>query len=76
MLGNFLFKVITNILADRLVVIVSLINSDNQFKFIQGCHIEESIATTLDCVNLLGHSCFGGNMAMEVDTRKAFDAMD
>lgn len=31
------------------------------------------MVTELDCVNIIGHKYFGGNMLMKIDIRKDFD---
>ncbi|KAK3212808.1 hypothetical protein Dsin_017514 [Dipteronia sinensis] len=57
-LGNFLFKVSSKILADR------------------DRHVEDCIALASDCVNVLHKKCYGGNVAIKINTRKAFDTLD
>ncbi|KAK3221689.1 hypothetical protein Dsin_008714 [Dipteronia sinensis] len=57
-LGNFLFKFSSKILAGR------------------DRHVEDCIAFTSDCVNVLYKKCYGGNVAMKIDFRKAFDTLD
>ncbi|KAI9161280.1 hypothetical protein LWI28_016006 [Acer negundo] len=46
--------------------------------FYQRCcrHIEDCIALASDCVNVLQKKCYGGNLAMKIDIRKAFDTLD
>ena len=50
--------------------------SPQQFGFIQDRHIEDCIALASDCVNVLQKKCYGGNLAMKIDIRKAFDTLD
>ncbi|KAK3221896.1 hypothetical protein Dsin_008921 [Dipteronia sinensis] len=75
-LGNFLFKVSSKILADRLAQIAARIVSPQQFGFIRDRHVKDCIALTSDCVNVLHKKCYGGNVAMKIDIRKAFDTLD
>lgn len=75
-MGNFLFKIIINILADRLAGVADRIVSCNQFGFICDQHIEKCIAAASDFVNLMGRLCFGGNVVLKIDIGKAFDMMD
>ncbi|KAK0570758.1 hypothetical protein LWI29_005954 [Acer saccharum] len=51
-LGNFLFKVITKIIADRLAEICPRIISPNQFGFIKGRQIGDCIAGASECFNV------------------------
>lgn len=66
--SNFVFKVTTKILADMLAAMPSPI--------IRGRHIEDCIATASKCIHMLNNRCFGGNMVVKIDMRKAFDIMD
>ncbi|KAK3221988.1 hypothetical protein Dsin_009013 [Dipteronia sinensis] len=75
-LGNFLFKVSSKILADRLAQIAARIVSLQQFGFIRDRHVEDCIALASDCVNVLHKKCYGGNVAIKIDIRKAFDTLD
>ena len=70
------FKIITKILANRLASFVGDIIAPNQFGFIKGRHIEDCIAAASENVNIINQRCVGGNMALKVDIRKAFDSMD
>lgn len=74
-LSNFLFKVVTKILANRLALIVSRIVSPEQFGFIQGRNIQHCIAGAFECVNILSSRTQFGNFAMKIDIKKAFDTM-
>ncbi|XP_050222822.1 uncharacterized protein LOC126672915 [Mercurialis annua] len=75
-LSNFCFKVITKILADRLASIAEKIISKHQFGFIKNRSISHCIATASEGVNVLNKRCFGGNMALQIDIKKAFDTME
>ena len=52
-LSNFIFKIITKIIADRLVIIASKINYPHQFGFVKGRHIENCIDAASENINLL-----------------------
>jgi len=75
-LANFQFKIITKIIADRLGSIAAKIISSNQKGFIPGRHIHDCIMTASEAVNLLHKKTYGGNIAMEIDIRKAFDTVN
>ena len=75
-LSNFLFKISSKILADRLARVTSRIISPQQFSFIRDRHIEDCIALASDCVNVLQKKCYGGNLAMKIDMHKAFNTLD
>lgn len=47
-----------------------------QSGFIQGRKIEECIGITSEMFNMLHSKTFGGNMALKIDVRKAFDTLD
>jgi hypothetical protein len=50
--------------------------SGNPFSFVKGRNIVHCIATASEGINVLDNKSFGGNMALKVDIRKAFDTMD
>lgn len=75
-LANFLFKIITRIVADRLEPIASRIISPNHSAFLQGRSIVDPIVLTSECVNLLDRKCKRGNVAIKFDISKAFDTLD
>lgn len=75
-LANFVFKIITKIVADRLSPIASRIISPSQSAFIKGRSIVDPITLTSECVNLLDRKCKHGNIAIKFDIRKAFDTLD
>ncbi|KAI9199991.1 hypothetical protein LWI28_001193 [Acer negundo] len=75
-LSNFLFKISSKILANRLARVAARIISPQQFNFIRDRHIEDCIALASDCVNVLQKKCNGGNLAMKIDIQKAFNTLD
>jgi len=74
-LANFKFKILSNILADRLAPILPNIISKEQRGFVQGRNIKDCIAITSEAINLLDKKCFGGNLALKIDVSKAFDTL-
>jgi len=75
-LANFQFKIITKILADRLGIIASKIVSVHQRGFIPGRHIQDCIVTASEVINVLHKKTYGGNLALKIDVRKAFDTLN
>ncbi|KAK2642140.1 hypothetical protein Ddye_023903 [Dipteronia dyeriana] len=74
--GNFLFKVVTKIIASHLSDMAARIISLNQFGFVKGRQIQDCIAIASDCINALDKHCYEGNIAIKIDIRKAFDTMN
>lgn len=70
MLGNFLYKIVTKIIANRVANITLKFLSHNQFGLIKGRHIEECIATASKCVNLLDRKCFRGMLLLKLILEK------
>ncbi|KAK0574172.1 hypothetical protein LWI29_019254 [Acer saccharum] len=75
-LSNFLLKISSKIVVDRLAFVAGWIVSLQQFGFIRDRHIEDCIALASNCVNVLHKKCYVGNLAMKIDIRKAFDTLD
>lgn len=75
-LANFKFKIITKVLADRLATVARKIISPNQHGFVQGRKISDCICTASEAINLLNKKSFGGNIALKIDIKKAFDTID
>lgn len=73
-LNNFLFKIITKILATCLVEILKVIVSDNQFGFILERRIHDCIVVASEGINCLNKRAYRSNMAIKVDIRKAFNS--
>ncbi|KAK3189548.1 hypothetical protein Dsin_029109 [Dipteronia sinensis] len=71
-LGNFLFKISSKILADRLALIAARIVSPQQFGFIRGGTLRIVLLSHL----IVLMCCYGGNVAMKIDICKAFDTLD
>ncbi|KAF1872004.1 hypothetical protein Lal_00012223 [Lupinus albus] len=74
-LAKFPFKIITKVLADRLTSIATRIVSPNQRGFIKDRHIHHCKCIASEATNLLEHKAFGGNLAINLHIKKAFDTM-
>ncbi|XP_057774812.1 uncharacterized protein LOC130993791 [Salvia miltiorrhiza] len=75
-ISNFLFKVISKILASRLSKIASVGVSGNQFGFIAGRSIHDCTMMGSEGFNCMKRTSRGSNMACKIDIRKAFDTMN
>jgi hypothetical protein len=75
-LANFQFKIVTKILANRLAIICMRIISPQQRGFVRDRHISDCVIIASEAINLLSKKKFGGNIAVKVDIRKAFDTLD
>ncbi|XP_019430885.1 PREDICTED: uncharacterized protein LOC109338180, partial [Lupinus angustifolius] len=64
------------VIADRLALVTSRIISPNQREFIKDRSIFDCICLASEAINLLDHKVFGGNLAIKLDIKKAFDTMD
>ncbi|XP_019451753.1 PREDICTED: uncharacterized protein LOC109353847 [Lupinus angustifolius] len=75
-LANFQFKIITKVLASRLFVVAPKIISSHQRGFIHGRSIKDCICIASEAINMLDHKTFGGNIAIKLDIKKAFDTLE
>lgn len=75
-LANFQFKIITKILAARLVAIAMRIVSVEQRRFIKERNISECVILACEAINCIDRQQIGGNIALKVDISKAFDTLD
>ncbi|XP_019431994.1 PREDICTED: uncharacterized protein LOC109339078, partial [Lupinus angustifolius] len=75
-MANFQFKIITKVLADRLASIAPKIISTQQRGFIHDRKIQDCIWLASEAINLLDYKTFGGNIAIKLDIKKAFDTLD
>ena len=74
-MSNFIFKVISRILAERLGFVCAKILTPNQFGFVPSRNSRDAIVAAADCFHVVRKNKFGRNMAIKVDIRKAFDTM-
>lgn len=75
-LAKYQFKIITKVIVDSLAMVAPKIISSQQRGFIKGRQIIDFICTTSEAVNLLERKASGGNLALKIDIKKAFDTMD
>lgn len=75
-LANFQFKIISNVLADKLANIAPKIISSHHRGFIKGRQISDCVCIAFEAINTLQNRVFGGNLAIKIDIRKAFDILD
>ncbi|XP_019455110.1 PREDICTED: uncharacterized protein LOC109356233 [Lupinus angustifolius] len=61
---------------DGLALIAPKIISNQQRSFIKDRHIQDCICIASEAINLLDHKTFGGNLALKLDIKKAFDTID
>lgn len=73
-MGNYLFKIFTKILASRLGSFIGQYISPLQFGFIPGRQIHTCIALASEAVNCFSLGRFA-NMAVKIDMTKAFDTI-
>ncbi|XP_057790991.1 uncharacterized protein LOC131008108 [Salvia miltiorrhiza] len=74
-LSNFIFKIISKVLATRLSGVAAELVSKHQFGFVRGRSIHDCIMLGSEGVNCLKRSHGGINMACKIDIRKAFDTL-
>ncbi|XP_057791142.1 uncharacterized protein LOC131008273 [Salvia miltiorrhiza] len=74
-LSNFLFKIISKVLATRLSGVAAEMVSKHQYGFVRGRSIHDCIMLGSEGVNCLKRSHGGVNMACKIDIRKAFDTL-
>ncbi|KAF9619067.1 hypothetical protein IFM89_005081 [Coptis chinensis] len=75
-LSNFIFKVITKILATRLSPIAEKIISKEQYDFIPNRNSQQAIGLASELGNGLQTPRYGGSMAIKLDISQAFDTID
>ena len=74
-MGDFQFKIITKILADRLATIAMRIVSVEQQGFIKELNISDCVILASKAINYMDKRQIGGNIALKVDISKAFDTL-
>lgn len=75
-MANFLFKIIPNILVDRLSLILPGIICLQQMAFIKGNHIHDCILMISEGINLLNQKVSSGSLGLKIDIHKAFDTFE
>uniref|UniRef100_A0A1D1YFE7 Retrovirus-related Pol polyprotein LINE-1 n=1 Tax=Anthurium amnicola TaxID=1678845 RepID=A0A1D1YFE7_9ARAE len=74
-LCNFVYKVISKLLANRLKKVLDKIISPHQMAFIEGRKIQDSILLANDLVKNIHSKSRGNVSALKADLRKAFDSV-
>ncbi|KAL9664220.1 hypothetical protein QQ045_019619 [Rhodiola kirilowii] len=74
-LCNFIHKVFSKILNDRLKAYLPKLISREQSGFVEGRNIHESIGLAHDIVKDINNKVFGGNMVIKLDMSKAYDRL-
>lgn len=75
-LANFQFKIITNILVDRLAVVAAKIISPHQRGFILDRDIAFCVIITSEAINVLSKKSFAISISLKIDIKKVFDMLD
>lgn len=75
-LSNFASKVVTKILANRFSVILPQVIDEEQYGFMKGRQIHESIALAQELVADIDRKTEGGNIILKFDMSKAYDRLE
>ena len=73
-LANYQFKKITKVLVDKISFVAPKLISPNQRGFFREMHMLDCVCTTFEAINMLNKQVFGGNLALKIDIKKAFDS--
>ncbi|KAL9670846.1 hypothetical protein QQ045_008405 [Rhodiola kirilowii] len=72
-LCNFVHKILSRILNNRLTMILKKVISQEQSGFLEGRYIHDCIGMAHDMVRDINVKSFGGNIMMKIDMSKAYD---
>lgn len=75
-LASFASKLISKIIASRVSKILPIVINEQQYGFVQGRSIHESISLTQEMVLDLDRMVDGGNMILKFDMSKAYDRLE
>lgn len=75
-LCNFSSKVVSKILASRLAGVLPQVINEQQFGFVKGRSIHESIALAQEMIMDLDRRSQGGNIVFKYDMSKAYDRLE
>ena len=75
-LCNFIYKIISKVLANRMQKVIHKIISPNQAAFIKGRSIHHNILLANDLVKDLHSKARGTKICFKADLRKAFDSVN
>jgi len=73
---NFIFKIISKIIEDRLAQLMPSLISKEKRGFIHGRNIKDCILIASEATNFLDTKSFGENLALKVDIVKEFDTLE
>ncbi|XP_026416903.1 uncharacterized protein LOC113312360 [Papaver somniferum] len=74
-LSNFVFKIITKIMATRLSTVLKNLISEEQVAFMKGRNIHENISLASELINEISSSRKYGNIGLKLDISQAFDTV-
>ncbi|GAA0167741.1 reverse transcriptase [Lithospermum erythrorhizon] len=74
-LCNFLNKVISKLLSNRLAIVLPGIISESQSGFVKGRVIQDNIMLTQEFIHHIDHTAKGGNVLLKLDMTRAFDML-
>lgn len=75
-LENLKFKIISNVLANRLAKVLPHLISKEKKGFVHGQSIKDCTCLTLKDPNVIQKKSIGGNFMLKVDIDKAFDTLE
>lgn len=75
-LSSFVSKIVTKILAYRFALILPQVIDEEQFGFVKGRQIHESIALAQEMVGDIDRKIEGGNVILKFDMSKAYDWLE
>ena len=77
-LCNVIYKIISKVIANRLMPLLNSIISETQSAFIADCLITDNILIAFESLHHMKNSCSGkkGFMAMKLDMSKAYDRVE
>lgn len=75
-LSNFLYKIISRIITDRLGTLLPSLISEEQGAFTKGRNIAENILLAKELLQHIDRPCRGGNMIIKLDMAKAYDRLE
>lgn len=75
-LCNFIYKILSKIISNRLSTILPNIISLEQSAFVKGRLIVENIALAQELIHELGRKTRGGNVVLKLDMAKAYDRIE
>lgn len=75
-LCNFIYKVISRVLSDRLVEVLPILISEEQGAFVKGRAIVHNLSLAKEMIKHLGHRGRGRNVIFKLDMSKAYGRLE